>query len=136
MTPGGVRAILRRLMQTRFLLATALGLSLALGAAGCGSACEDLGNRVCQCETAGQLRTNCQSNVKARIRASAPSGNEQSYCSSLLGSCPDPNGDVNQCSWMLNTCDGKVACGLALPTPNGCANVEPPPAPQSLPAPL
>lgn len=123
-------------MQTRFLLATALGLSLALGAAGCGSACQDLGNRICGCQPAGQTRTNCETNVKARVRAAAPSGDEQGYCSGLLGSCPNPNGDVNTCAWILNTCDGKVACGLALPTPTGCDNLDPPAALQSLPDPL
>ncbi len=116
-------------MRTRFLVAVASGLTLALGATGCGSACQDLAYRVCQCEAAGQLRTNCQTNVKARIRAAAPGGNEQSYCSSLLGGCPDPNGDVNQCAWMLNTCPGKVACGLALPAPgggDGCTTLDAP----------
>jgi hypothetical protein len=125
-------------MQTRLLLTAALGVALALGAAGCGSACQDLGYRICQCEAEGQLRNNCQTNVKARVQASAPSGEEQSYCSSILGSCPDPNGDLNQCAWMLNTCAGKVACGLALATPDGCAAITPPVTSplQSLPDPL
>ena len=106
-------------MNPRLHLTLALGLALALGAAGCGSACQDLGDRVCQCEPEGQVRNNCKTNVKARVQAAAPSSSEQSYCSSLLGTCPDPNGDVNMCAYMLNTCAGKVACGLALPAPGG-----------------
>jgi hypothetical protein len=58
--------------------------------------------------------------VKARVRAAAPTSGEASYCSAVLGSCPDPGGDVNMCAYMLNTCAGKVACGLALPLPDGC----------------
>jgi len=98
----------------------ALGLALAIGIAGCSSPCQDLGDRVCQCEAAGQVRNNCQTNVKARVRAAAPTSGEASYCSSILATCPDPGGDVNACAWMLNTCAGKVACGLALPLPDGC----------------
>jgi hypothetical protein len=106
-------------MNLRPHLTLALGLALALGAAGCGSACQDLGDRVCQCEPEGQIRNNCKTNVKARVRAASPSTSEQDYCSNLLGTCPDPKGDVNMCSYMLNTCPGKVACGLALPAPGG-----------------
>jgi hypothetical protein len=115
-------------MRTRLLVALASGLTLALGEAGCSSACQDLADRVCQCEAAGQVRTNCQTNVKARINASNPTGDQQSACSDILATCPDPDGDVNQCAWMLNTCPGKVACGLALPTPgggDGCTTLEP-----------
>jgi hypothetical protein len=95
-------------MNARLSLALVLGLALALGAAGCSSPCQDLGDRICQCEGEGQVRNNCKTNVKARVKAAAPDG-----------SCPDPNGDVNACAYMLNTCPGKVACGLALPTPGG-----------------
>jgi len=108
-------------MQTRLTFTLALGLALALGAAGCSTPCQDLGDRICQCESEGQVRNNCKTNVKARVKASAPDGNETSYCSTLLGSCPDPNGNVDACAYMLNTCAGKVACGLALPPPlPGC----------------
>ena len=104
-------------MRTRLLVALASGLTLALGAVGCSTACQDLADRVCQCLAAGQIRTNCETNVKARINAAHPTGDQQSACSDLLGTCPDPNGDVNQCAWMQNTCPGKVACGMALPEP-------------------
>ncbi len=114
-------------MKPRFPLALALGLAAALGAAGCSSVCQDLGDRICQCEAEGQVRNNCKTNVKARVRASAPDANEQAYCEALLGSCPDPGGDRTQCAWMLNTCPGKVACGLALPEPgggDGCTTIQ------------
>jgi hypothetical protein len=106
-------------MHPRLHFTLALGLALALGAAGCSSPCQDLGDRICQCESEGQVRNNCKSNVKARINATAPSSSEADYCSSLLDTCPDPNGNVQACAYMLNTCPGKVACGLALPAPGG-----------------
>jgi hypothetical protein len=107
-------------MKSLHPLVLALGLALAIGAAGCSSPCQDLGDRICQCEPEGQVRNNCKTNVKARVRAAAPTSGEASYCSAVLGSCPDPGGDVNKCAYMLNTCAGKVACGLALPLPDGC----------------
>jgi hypothetical protein len=100
-------------MQRRLLLA-ALGMALALVATGCSTPCEDLGNRICGCEAEGQIRNNCQTNVKARVRASTITSTESDYCTTLLGTCPDPNGDVDTCAWMLNTCEGRVACGLAV----------------------
>jgi hypothetical protein len=106
-------------MHPRLHFTLALGLALALGAAGCSSPCQDLGDRICQCESEGQVRNNCKSNVKARVKATAPSSSETDYCSSLLDTCPDPNGNVQACAYMLNTCPGKVACGLALPAPGG-----------------
>ena len=101
-------------------LLAALGLALAFGSVGCSTPCQDLGDRICQCEPEGQIRNNCKTNVKARVRAAAPTSGETDYCSSILSTCPDPGGDVNSCAYMLNTCAGKVACGLALPLPDGC----------------
>lgn len=111
-------------MKSRLPLALALGLALAAGAAGCSQPCQDLGDRICQCEPEGQTRTTCKTNVKARVKASSPTADENSVCSAILGTCPDPNGDVNQCAWMLNTCAGRVACGLALPQPGSDTCVE------------
>ncbi len=114
-------------MQSRPSLLLALGLALALGAAGCSSPCQDLGDRICQCEAEGQIRNNCKTNVKARVKAAAPSSSEEDACSALLDTCPDPNGDVNACAYMLNTCPGRVACGLAIPAPgggDGCTTIE------------
>jgi hypothetical protein len=109
LTPGGVRAILRRLMRSRLSLTLAFGLALALGAAGCSTPCQDLGDRICNCVAEGQIRNNCKNNVKTRVKATNASDSEQNYCDGLLRTCPDPNGDVG--------------CGLALPAPDvadGC----------------
>jgi len=116
-------------MSSRLSLTLTFGLALALGATGCGTPCQDLGDRICNCEGEGQIRNNCKTNVKARVNASSPTASEQDYCSAKLATCPDPNGDINKCAYILNTCPGRVACGLALPTPgggDGCTTIEVP----------
>jgi len=110
-------------MRSRLSLTLAFVLALALGAVGCSAPCQELGDRICNCLSEGQIRNNCKSNVKARVKAASPTGAEQDYCDGLLGTCPDPNGDVNACARITNTCPGRVGCGLALPapgSPDGC----------------
>ncbi len=127
MTAGGVWAILRRLMRGLRIPLGLLAVLLALGAAGCSTPCQDLGDRVCNCLPEGQVRNNCKNDVKARVKASALSGSEQDYCNGLLATCPDPGGDTVKCAY-LQTCAGKVACGLALPAPgggDGCTTIQP-----------
>lgn len=110
-------------MRNRLPLALVLWASLALGAAGCSSPCRDLGDRICDCSPSGTTRTSCKTNVKARVSASAPTSEEQDLCSALLSSCPKPQDSLDTCAWMLNTCAGRVACGLALPTPDGSCDL-------------
>jgi hypothetical protein len=105
-------------------------LLVALGAAGCTPPCQELGDRICNCLPQGQVRNNCKNNVKARVKASSLSGSEQDYCDGLLATCPDPDGNTIACAY-LETCPGKVACGLALPPPGGGDG-----CPASQPAPL
>jgi hypothetical protein len=110
-------------MRSRLSLTLAFGLALALGAAGCSTPCQDLGDRICNCVAEGQIRTSCKDNVKTRVNNSGATGSEQDYCDQILGTCPDPHGDVNQCAYMLNTCPGRIGCGLALASPDspdGC----------------
>jgi hypothetical protein len=116
-------------MLGRLPLTLALGLALALGAAGCSTPCQDLGDRICNCFPVGQTRNDCQTNVKSRVKSANASNSEQDYCHSLLGTCPDPNGDLNTCAYMLSTCPGKIGCGLALPapdSPDGCTTTDVP----------
>jgi len=116
-------------MRSRLSLTLAFGLALALGATGCSTPCQDLGDRICNCEGEGQIRNNCKTNVKARVNASNATTSEQDYCEAKLATCPDPNGDINICAYILNTCPGRVACGLALPTPgggDGCTTIDVP----------
>ena len=122
-------------MRSRLSLTLAFGLALALAATGCSTPCQDLGERICNCEGEGQILNNCKTNVQARVKASSATDSEQDYCEAKLATCPDPNGNIEACAYILNTCPGRVACGLALPTPgggDGCTTIDVP-ALQSLP---
>jgi hypothetical protein len=96
-----------------------LALALAATAAGCSSPCRELGDRICNCTPEGQLRTACQNDVKNRVNAAKPSGQQEDFCSGTLDTCPDPGSVPNACD-LLNTCQGKVNCGLAIEPPEGC----------------
>ena len=116
-------------MRSRLSLTFAFGLALALGAVGCSTPCQDLGDRICNCEAEGQIRNNCKSNVKARVKAANATTSEQDYCDAKLATCPDPNGNIDTCAYIINTCPGRVACGLAIPQPgggDGCTSLDPP----------
>jgi hypothetical protein len=96
-----------------------LALALAVAAAGCSSPCQELGDRICNCLPEGTGRTNCQTGVKNRLKAAKPSSAQEDFCNATLDTCPDPGSTSNACD-LLNTCQGKVNCGLALPPPEGC----------------
>jgi hypothetical protein len=96
-----------------------LALALASSAAGCSSPCQDLGERICNCLAEGQVRTNCKTEVKNRVKVANPSAQEEDVCSAALDTCPDPGSEPHACE-LLNTCQGKVACGLAIEPPEGC----------------
>ena len=116
-------------MRSRLSLTFAFGLALALGAVGCTTPCQELGDRICNCEAEGQIRNNCKTNVKARVKAANATTSEQDYCDAKLATCPDPNGNVDACAYILNTCPGRVSCGLAIPQPgggDGCTNLDVP----------
>jgi hypothetical protein len=98
------------------LLLAALAPLLAL-AAGCGSPCQDLAARVCNCQPAGGVRDACNQSVKNQLGndATKPSQAQEASCTQLLSSCPDPTNDGTACD-KLKTEGGKIACGLAAPT--------------------
>ncbi len=104
---------MKKLLQTG-LCAAALALS---GLAGCGSACQDLADRLCECEPGGTLRDNCKSAAKNQIGGGAqqPTEADQARCQGLLGTCVNPTGPFDQrqlCDYAA-TPAGKVACGIA-----------------------
>lgn len=88
----------------------ALALAV-LALAGCGSACQDLGNRICDCQPAGVLRDNCRTSVSAQLNAISPSSDDQRLCQEKLVTCRDPAHDPGACD-ALKTEAGKAACGL------------------------
>jgi hypothetical protein len=100
-------------MRRLHLLLAALPLALA---AGCGSPCEDLGDRICLCQPPGGLRDVCRNAVKDQIGKGnpKPTGTQQDFCEQTLRTCPNPSNDDRACDTQA-TSAGKIACGLAYP---------------------
>jgi hypothetical protein len=96
-------------------LAIALAAAAALLAA-CGSPCEDLATRICDCQPAGAIRDSCVQTVKNQVGrdATKPSQAQEQFCASKLSTCADPSKDSGVCD-RLKTQQGKVDCGLAFP---------------------
>ena len=90
-------------------------LSLSALAA-CGSPCQDLGDRICDCRPPGVLRDQCKTAVKTQLGSGVqtPGKADETFCQEKLATCPDPGSDPGVCD-QLNTAAGKVACGLAYP---------------------
>ena len=113
MISRAVRAILRRPMKAA-LPAAALAAALALG---CGSACQDLGDRICACEATSAAKDNCRSALRNELGNTVkPTDAQQAMCQQILdgGKCPDFQAHPDQCRF-LNTVEGKQDCGLANP---------------------
>ncbi len=92
---------------------SALAGLVALAAAGCGSPCQDLADRICKCNFAGVAQDTCKTQVKNQLSGSdKPSDADQAFCQSKLATCPDPSDDPGMCQ-RLTTPAGKEACGLA-----------------------
>ncbi len=98
--------------KTTLLLAAALAASMLTGA-GCGSACQDLGDRICSCQPVGSLRDSCKASIRNELgNVVKPSDADQKVCEQLLRSCPDFEAHPDQCR-ALDSVDGKVKCGMA-----------------------
>lgn len=94
------------------LLAIAAVVALA---AGCSNPCQDLGDRICQCNPTGVSEDTCKQQVDNVISDVDPTESQDELCSDYLDSCDAPSG-VSFCEW-LTTEAGKVACGLAYAPP-------------------
>ena len=73
-----------------FLALAGVALAMSLAAAGCTNSCQELGDRICNCQPVGSAQTACQTDVRNRINAANPNSSQLSYCSALLHSCPEP----------------------------------------------
>lgn len=94
-------------------LAAAALLWLGLLAQGCATPCEELGQRICACQTtAGAARDACDRAVRSQVMDAGASEAEQEACYQKLKTCPDPGRDATACD-QLKTAAGKQACGLA-----------------------
>ena len=100
-------------MRTARAVIAVAALALAQG---CDTSCQELANRICGCLLEGPTRDGCERQVEAQLeREPKPDGNTQAFCESKLATCP-PAGDSGMCD-RLNTCQGKVDCGLAYDCP-------------------
>ena len=98
-------------MRTVRAIAALAALALAQG---CTTNCNELADRICGCLPPGTLQTACKDQVKAQLkRDPKPDSAAEAYCDSKLATCP---GDQAMCD-ALNTCQGKVNCGLAYADP-------------------
>ena len=98
--------------KTTLLLAAALAASTLTGA-GCGSACQDLGDRICACQPLGALRDSCKASIRNELgNVVKPSDADQKVCEQLLRTCPDFDAHPDQCR-ALDTVQGKQDCGMA-----------------------
>ena len=95
--------------------AAVLLAALALAASGCATPCEDLGRRLCECNAAaGVARDACDRAVRdVAMDPARTSAAQQDFCEATLKTCPSPSSDSTACDFM-QTCEGKVACGLAV----------------------
>jgi hypothetical protein len=108
---GRASAILRRLVhRTTALSALA---ALALASAGCATPCEDLGKRICACQSqTTATRDACDRAVRAALLSANPTACDFDKCDLFLRTCPDPSADGTACD-QQKTDAGKMACGLA-----------------------
>ncbi len=91
------------------VLATAAVLTSA-----CGSLCEDLGSRLCDCTIPGTTKASCVDAVKAEIQRNNPS---KDACGHYLSTCyartnPETGKEITFCDWLDGRC-GKASCGLS-----------------------
>jgi hypothetical protein len=103
LTPTGTRAILPAFRMRRL---TAALLVAALSACG-KSACQELGERICNCQPGGLSTGSCTTLDEQELKSSSPG---ESACNHYLDTCKAPP-NVDLCEYML-TPAGKAACGL------------------------
>lgn len=92
----------------------ALAAAIAVLATACSeSPCQELGERLCRCTGVGSEQ--CKRQVEAQLEALDPTEATENLCDDKLGTCNAPEG-ADLCEWLL-TEQGKIACGIALPSP-------------------
>ena len=84
--------------------ALAAGLALALLSSGCKGQCRQLSERLCECTADSTARDTCMRQAANNEGRVAPTADDEARCAALLPGC--------DCH-LVNTAQGKVACGLA-----------------------
>jgi hypothetical protein len=106
--------MLRTLMRPARFIALAAGVAALALASGCTTYCEELADKICLCVFEGPTRDACKNRVSSQLKSGTyrPGSSDEAYCKARLDECTHDN----FCYW-LNTEAGKVACGLAYPSP-------------------
>jgi hypothetical protein len=95
----------------------ALAAAAALTAA-CTSPCQELGDRICECDPAGVGKDACLRQVDNAVTEADPTKSQEDACTGFLGDCHTASGAETGaafCEWLSST-EGKSACGLAYST--------------------
>jgi hypothetical protein len=100
-----VRALLNRWWT---VLACLLACALA---AGCKGPCRNLAESLCACARSSADKDACNQNVANEDSRLSPSASDNAFCTTLLTRPPD-SGVGCDCH-LINTTQGKIACGLA-----------------------
>ena len=92
-------------MIIRTLTFLSLLLALAMLAAACGSACEDLAHKVCKCQPTEAKKDRCNINVDAAVRNFDLSDEQEDRCQAIL--------DSERCTCGALLAGDFAACGLS-----------------------
>lgn len=112
------------------LAALALLALLTVPLAGCGNACQDLGDRICACSGGGTSADTCKQQVSNLLDDTGVGAADADFCTRKLDTCnapAQPDG-VRFCEW-VNTGCGKASCGLSNEDPADPLVCAPPAAP-------
>lgn len=94
---------MKRLLYKLAVCAAAATLSLPL--AGCGSACKELADKICDCQTTRAKEERCRRSVSTASSNIDPSDEQESLCQQIL--------DSQRCTCEALEAGVFAACGLA-----------------------
>jgi hypothetical protein len=85
-----------------------------LGLTSCKGKCQELAERVCECEANPTERDACNADIARAENAVNPTSDQDDRCEALLDSCQPGDGE-SQADFCrrLELPEGKLACGLA-----------------------
>lgn len=95
--------MMKRCLTTLTILALAAALSFAVG--GCGSACSQLGNKICDCQPTREKQNACTSALKTAKDNYNLSDGQEKQCQEIL--------DAKTCTCEALAAGDLAACGLA-----------------------
>jgi hypothetical protein len=87
------------------LLLLLLAASLAFGAVACGSACKDLGNKICDCQPTRAKEDSCELALDTAVENFDLSSSQENACQDIL--------DSGECTCEALQAGDLAACGLA-----------------------